>query len=58
MIIVDKDKCIGCGLCSGMCPDTFVMDEDGKSEAIRQEVSDCAKQAAEACPVEAITVSE
>ncbi len=56
MVKVDKNKCIGCGLCAGMCPETFQMDLDGKSEVISDAVTDCAKNAAENCPVEAISV--
>lgn len=56
MIKVDQNTCIGCGLCAGMCPDVFAMNEDGKSEPISQENVACAKEAAAACPVSAITV--
>ena len=57
MVKVDKNKCIGCGLCAGMCPETFHMDLDGKSEVINEAVTDCAKNAADNCPVEAISVN-
>jgi len=57
MVKVDKNKCIGCGLCAGMCPETFQMDLNGKSEVIKDEVTDCAKNAAANCPVEAISVN-
>jgi len=56
MVKVDKNKCIGCGLCAGTCPENFQMDLDGKSEVINDEVTDCAKNAAANCPVEAISV--
>lgn len=56
MVKVDKNKCVGCGLCAGMCPDTFRMDMSGKSEVINDATTDCAKNAAENCPVMAITV--
>ena len=55
MIKVDQNTCIGCGLCAGMCPDIFVMNADGKSEAISQDNVGAAKEAAAACPVNAIT---
>ena len=29
---VDKDTCIGCGLCPSICPQ-FEMDDDGKAVA-------------------------
>jgi len=57
MVKVNQEKCIGCGLCAGMCPDTFVMGASGKAEVIKTEASDCAKNAAENCPVEAISVN-
>lgn len=58
---VDKDTCIGCGLCPSICPDVFVLeDEDGKAKAILpdvpDELKDDAEEAAASCPVEAITV--
>ncbi len=54
MIKVDQDKCVGCGMCAGLCPETFVMNAAGKSEVLNGEVNDCAKNAAENCPVGAI----
>lgn len=56
MIKVDQNKCIGCGLCVGMCPDVFVLNLDGKSEVMAQVNEAGAKEAASACPVEAISV--
>ena len=30
---VDKETCIGCGLCPSICPDVFAMDDDdGKAK--------------------------
>lgn len=57
MVKVDKNKCVGCGMCAGMCPETFQMDLNGKSEVINEAVTDCAKNAAENCPVEAISLN-
>lgn len=58
---VDKDKCIGCGLCESLCPDIFKIEDDGLAVAIDEELSDsdldCAKDAEAQCPVEAISVS-
>lgn len=56
MVKVNEEKCIGCGMCSGMCPETFVMASSGKAEVIDPKVTECAKNAAENCPVEAISV--
>ena len=55
-IKVDQEKCIGCGRCTEICPGTFRLNEEGKSVVIKQEDFDCAKKAADQCPVEAISV--
>lgn len=33
-ICVDKNLCIGCGLCVNVCPKCFKMDDNGKSEFV------------------------
>ena len=57
---VDKDACIGCGLCEGICPKVFKMDDDGKANASENEILEIliksAKEAEDGCPVCAITV--
>ena len=57
---VDKNICIGCGLCPTVCPEIFEMDDDGLAKASEDEITDSlvesAKDAEEQCPVNAITV--
>jgi len=56
-ITVDKNLCIGCGACAALCPQSFKINDEGKSEVISQEDLDCAKKAVESCPVQAIKVN-
>jgi len=57
-IVVDRDKCIGCGACSATCPASFEMFE-GKARPVKGEVEElsCEKDAETGCPVGAIRVS-
>lgn len=57
---VDKDICIGCGLCPSMAPAVFSMEDDGLAVAIQDEVptemEEAAEDAVNDCPVSAISV--
>lgn len=59
-IVVDKDKCIGCGACEAQCPDNFELGDDSKAKVKKAEVEElkCNKDAKEVCPVDAISVEE
>lgn len=54
MVSIDKEKCIGCGLCAATCEEVFEMQDDGKAHVKAQKNIPCVKDAKEACPVEAI----
>ncbi len=55
--VVDKDLCIGCGLCPSIAPEVFEMEDDGKAVAVVAETSDpAAQEAADSCPVAAISL--
>lgn len=59
--IVDQATCTGCGLCPDTCPEVFKMDGDVASvhaNPVPPEAEDSAREAAEDCPVEAITIEE
>ncbi|GAA0104356.1 ferredoxin [Paraclostridium sordellii] len=57
---VDKDVCIGCGACTGICPEIFEMEDDGLAVAkdgdVPAELEESAVEAQDGCPVSAITV--
>ncbi|MBD3422193.1 MAG: ferredoxin [Chitinivibrionales bacterium] len=58
--IVDRDTCTGCELCAQTCPDVFAMDAESLAKTIAdpvpQDQADCAVEAAEGCPVAAISI--
>jgi len=56
-ITVNRDACLGSGLCAGTAPRHFRLD-DGRSRAIREDIEpdDIVVDAADMCPAEAITV--
>ena len=58
---VDEDLCTGCGLCEDTCPEVFEMDDE-VAKVIVDEVpagaEDTCQEAAESCPVEAISIEE
>jgi ferredoxin len=59
---VDPDLCTACGLCEEICPDVFEADDDGiaqvKVDEIPEELEESVRDAADQCPVEAITIEE
>lgn len=59
-IIVDQNKCIGCGLCVSLAEKIFKINDQGKAEVIGKcgEDEECDKKVAESvesCPVLAIS---
>lgn len=57
---VDKELCIGCGLCEDICPEVFSIGDDGKAVAtddqIPEDIIEDARDAMDQCPTEAITI--
>lgn len=55
---VNKDKCIGCGMCVSMCEEVYTFDDDNQAKVIETPISkeneDKAKEAMENCPTGAI----
>lgn len=58
---VDKDLCIGCELCTEICPDVFSMSDEGYAVAIEDDIDEyieTAEDARDQCPTEAISIDE
>lgn len=55
MTKVDKNTCIGCGLCTSICSEVFKMGDDNKAEVVSDKDLPCVKEAIESCPVNAIS---
>ena len=58
-IKIDKDSCIGCGGCEAIAPDYFEVASDGKAIVKKEynaEEADLIQEAADGCPVGAITI--
>lgn len=66
-VFIDRDGCIGCGVCEALCSEVFRLLDDGKSGIVEKyrrgmpdkgEVGDdlatCVESAKESCPVEVI----
>ena len=57
--VVDKDLRTGCGACEAICPEVFEVGDDGISQVIDPggcEAAGCCEEAAEECPVDAISL--
>ena len=53
-LTVDKDLCIGCGLCVGTYDSAFTFDAEGKAEVIGEIDENTADEAIASCPAGAI----
>ena len=57
---VDAGTCTGCTLCCDIAPEVFAMGDDGlahaKADTVPAAAEATAKEAADSCPVTAITV--
>ena len=59
-VVVDRDLCQDHGQCVFAAPQVFELDEEGKLEVLQEEVGedlrDAVEEAADVCPVQAITI--
>ncbi len=58
-VVIEGERCIGCGVCVQICPDAFTLDETrGIARVIRPEGAQCVLEARDSCPVSCIIVEE
>jgi ferredoxin len=59
-ITIDRDKCVGAGVCVALAPEVFQLDDEDKATVIAVDgapIEDI-RDAADRCPTGAITVEE
>ena len=57
-VIIDKDACVGCGACVGVCPvGALAIDDEGKSGCEEDKCISC-YSCVGTCPVSAIKEGE
>jgi len=54
-IKINKEMCIGCGMCESVCPEVFEMNDNSKAQIKEQKEIPCVKEAISNCPVQAIS---
>lgn len=64
-VTIDKNLCIGDASCVDICPEIFALNEDniaetniGDDEEVPESLETSCREAAEACPAEAIIIEE
>jgi len=61
-VTVDKDLCLGCGICEGIVPEVFSLEREPVAEVlldpVPEEYWEGVRQAAEECPEAAIKIEE
>ncbi len=59
---IDRDACIGCELCVTLAPEVYEMDDEHIATVIvnpiPQDLEDDAREGADSCPTDAISIEE
>ncbi len=70
-VTIEREGCISCGVCWATCPEVYEQNaEDAKSQitgkfqvdgniaegSVEENLTECARQGADGCPVQVITV--
>ena len=61
--VIDAEECTGCGLWEETCPEVFELNEDEGVAVVKvtptpPEAENTCREAADGCPVDAITIEE
>jgi len=59
-ITIDRDECIGDGLCANEAPETFELDDEDKAVLLEgsSDSRDSILEAAKSCPTDAIAIED
>ena len=59
---VDRDRCVGSGVCESLAPEVFEIDDDGVLQVLREEPApddlDGVRDAVQSCPARALALAE
>ena len=58
IIIIDQEKCNGCGLCASDCPEGALRIIDGKARLVGDLLCDGLGACIQSCPEDAISIEE
>ena len=58
IVMIDEEKCTGCGLCASACHENAIVMENGKAHLLRDDFCDGFGDCLPACPAGAISIDE